>query len=103
MSVIKTDGAIYSKNNGYYGELVHFDHIDCSGESRVLNCSVESKESLNRIKELIAPSELVCEEKDGKIMMLFDENKYDIKNIQRLISFYSGQLGAYTIKEMMAK
>ena len=103
MSVIKSDGAIYSKNNGYYGELVNFDHIDCSGESRILNCSVESKESLDRIKEIVAPSEIVSENKDGKIMLLFDENKYDIKNIQRLISFYSGQLGAYTIKQTMSK
>lgn len=103
MSVIKKDGAIYGENNEYYGELIHFEQIDCSGENKVLNCSVESKESLERIKELVKPAEVVSEEKDGTIMLLFDEKKYDIKNFQRLISFYNGEIGAYSIKEMMAK
>lgn len=103
MSVIKKDGAIYGENNEYYGELIHFEQIDCSGENKILNCSVESKESLERIKNIVKPFEIVSEEKDGKIMLLFNERTYNIHKIQRLISFYSDQLGAYSIKEMMAK
>ena len=34
MSVIKKDGAIYGENNEYYGELIHFEQIDCSGENK---------------------------------------------------------------------
>lgn len=103
MSVIKKDGAIYGENNEYYGELVHFDHNDCSGEDKILNCSVESNESLERIKNIVKPFEIISEEKDGKVMLLFNERTYNIHEIQRLISFYSGQLGAHTIKQMMAK